>query len=89
LTQLLREYHNCVNEVQGLQESIKKLQSQAQERAKRLWLVENKSKALQAKCGDGIEIKHTFHYNAGQFQVAESAKLSKLLYKLRSDANTV
>lgn len=89
LTQLLREYHNCVNEVQSLQETITKLQSQAQERAKRLWLVENKSKTLQAKCGDGIEINHTFHYNTGQFQVAESAKLSKLLYKLRSDANTL
>lgn len=72
-----------------LQSTIRKLQSQAHERAKRLWLVDNRSKVLQAKCGDGVEITHTFHYNEGQFQVAEGLKLSKLLFKLRSDANTL
>lgn len=78
-----------MKETLELQTTIKKLQSQAQERAKRLWLVDSKSMALQATCGDGVEITHTFHYNEGHFQVAEGAKLSKLLFKLRIEANTL
>lgn len=89
LTALLSQYHECVKDIMELQITIKKLQSQAQDRAKRLWIVENKSRALQAKCGDGVEITHTFHYNEGHFQVAEGAKLSKLLFKLRSEADTL
>ncbi|KAH8555008.1 hypothetical protein BGW37DRAFT_451766, partial [Umbelopsis sp. PMI_123] len=89
LAELLSIYHECVKDTMELQVTIKKLQSQAQDRAKRLWLVDNKSRSLQAKCGDGVEITHTFHFNEGQFQVAECAKLSKLLFKLRSEADTL
>ncbi|KAG2176860.1 hypothetical protein INT44_007524 [Umbelopsis vinacea] len=89
LAALLSKYHECVKDTMELQMTIKKLQSQAQDRAKRLWVVENKSRVLQAKCGDGVEITHTFHYNEGHFQAAEGAKLSKLLFKLRSEADTL